>query len=153
MSTIHSPDSSTSAPKLVDLYRTMVRIAETDKAIQLALSSGEIQMQYYPAGGQEAIAAGIAPLLRRDDYMVITYRCIHDIIAKGTPLTEILAELYGRVDGTSKGKGGPMHLSDPQSGLMVTTGIVGGGIPISNGLAVAAQLQGNDRITVQQFFG
>ena len=151
MSTIHSPDSTTKAPLLVDLYRTMVRIAETDKAIQLALSSGEIQMQYYPAGGQEAIAAGIAPLLRRDDYMVITYRCIHDIIAKGTPLREILAELFGRVDGTSKGKGGPMHLSDPQSGLMVTTGIVGGGIPISNGLAVAAQLQGNDRITVSSF--
>lgn len=136
---------------LLGIYATMVRIADADKAIQRSLSAGELQFQYYPAGGQEAIPAALAPLLTRDDAMVITYRCIHDIVAKGTAMREIMAEMYGRAAGTSKGKGGPMHLSDPLSGLMVTTGIVGAGLPIANGLALAAQLQGTGRIAVVTF--
>lgn len=136
---------------MLRIYTTMVRINEADKAIQRGLSAGELQFQYYPAGGQEAIPAGIAPHLRREDYAVITYRCIHDIVAKGTPLREIMAEMYGRSAGTSKGKGGPMHLSDPHAGLMVTTGIVGAGLPIANGLALAAQMQGSGRVTVVNF--
>ncbi len=145
--------ASSSLPRdvLVGLYTTMVRINEADKAIQRGLSAGELQFQYYPAGGQEAISAGIAPHLGRDDYAVITYRCIHDIVAKGTPLNEIMAEMYGKAAGTSKGKGGPMHLSDPHSGLMVTTGIVGAGLPIANGLALAAQLKQSGRVTVANF--
>jgi 2-oxoisovalerate dehydrogenase E1 component len=136
---------------LIRLYTTMVRINESDKAIQRGLSAGEIQFQYYPAGGQEAIPAGIAPHLRQDDYAVITYRCVHDIVAKGTPLREIMAEMYGRAAGTSKGKGGPMHLSDPHSGLMATTGIVGAGLPIANGLGLASQMLGTGRVTVVNF--
>lgn len=136
---------------LVGIYTTMSRIAEADKAIQRSLSAGELQFQYYPAGGQEAIPAALAPLLTREDSMVITYRCIHDIVAKGTPMREIMAEMYGRAAGTSKGKGGPMHLSDPNSGLMATTGIVGAGLPIANGLALAAQLRGTGRIAVVTF--
>ncbi len=135
----------------IRLYATMVRINAADKAIQRALSAGELQFQYYPAGGQEAISAGIAPLLTREDYAVITYRCIHDIVAKGTPLKEIMAEMYGKSAGTSKGKGGPMHLSDPHSGLMVTTGIVGAGLPIANGLALASLLQKTGRVTIVNF--
>ena len=136
---------------MLRIYTTMVRISEADKAIQRGLSAGELQFQYYPAGGQEAIPAGIAPHLRREDYAVITYRCIHDVVAKGTPLKEIMAEMYGRAAGTSKGKGGPMHLSDPHAGLMVTTGIVGAGLPIANGLALATQMQGSGRVTVVNF--
>ncbi len=136
---------------LRQIYTTMARIHEADNAIQRGLSAGELQFQYYPAGGQEAIPAGIAPHLTRDDYAVITYRCIHDIVAKGTPLREIMAEMYGKAAGTSKGKGGPMHLSDPHSGLMVTTGIVGAGLPIANGLALASSLQGTGRVTVVNF--
>lgn len=133
------------------VYTTMARIAAADKAIQRGLSAGEIQFQYYPAGGQEAIPAGIAPHLTREDYAVITYRCVHDIVAKGTPMKEIMAEMYGRAAGTSKGKGGPMHLSDPHSGLMATTGIVGAGLPIANGLALASQMLGTGRVTVVNF--
>lgn len=136
---------------LMRFYTTMARIHESDKAIQRGLSAGELQFQYYPAGGQEAIPAGIAPLLTPDDHAVITYRCIHDIVAKGTPLREIMAEMYGKAAGTSKGKGGPMHLSDPHSGLMVTTGIVGAGLPIANGLALASQLRGTGHVTVVSF--
>jgi 2-oxoisovalerate dehydrogenase E1 component len=135
----------------LELYRVMFTIAETDRTIVRSLAAGELQFQYYPCGGQEAIAAGVGALLKRDDYMVTTYRGIHDIIAKGTPLKEVLAEIHGRIDGTSKGKGGPMHLSDPNSGLMVTTGIVGAGIPIANGLALAEQLRKSQRVTVVSF--
>lgn len=133
------------------VYRTMARIAEADRRICQGLAAGELMFQYYPAGGQEAIPAAIARHLRPDDHAVITYRCIHDTVAKGVPMREVMAEMYGREAGTSKGKGGPMHLSDPNSGLMATTGIVGAGAPIANGLALAAQLKGTGRITLCSF--
>ncbi len=133
------------------IFTTMTRIAICDQRIQQGLAAGDLQFQYYPAGGQEAIPASIASLLNTDDYLVTTYRVIHDIVAKGSPMREILAEMYGKESGTSKGKGGPMHLSDPKSGLMVTTGIVGAGAPIANGLALAAQLLGTGRVTVCSF--
>jgi TPP-dependent pyruvate/acetoin dehydrogenase alpha subunit len=76
---------------------------------------------------------------------------LHDHLAKGVPLRELWAEFLGRATGTCKGKGGPMHITHPASGLMVTTGIVGGGIPVANGLALAAQLDGLDRVTVVNF--
>lgn len=133
------------------VFQTMTRIATTDGEIQKMLAAGELQFQYYPCGGQEAIPAAIEPLLRPDDHMVTTYRGIHDIVAKGTPVREIMAEISGRAAGTSKGKGGPMHLSDPNSGLMVTTGIVGAGLPIADGLGLAARLDGTDRVVVVSF--
>jgi pyruvate dehydrogenase E1 component alpha subunit len=83
--------------------------------------------------------------------MVTTYRGLHDCIAKGVPLGELLAEMCGKFTGTSKGKGGPMHLSDPHSGLMVTTGVVGGGLPIAVGLALSSKLRGDGRVTVVNF--
>lgn len=135
----------------VEIYRTMVRIAECDQRIQRGLAAGDLQFQYYPAGGQEAIPATIARLLNPDDLAVTTYRVIHDIVAKGTPMREIMAEIYGRSTGTCKGKGGPMHLTAPDSGLMVTTGIVGAGAPIAAGLALAESMQGTSRITVCSF--
>lgn len=135
----------------LDLYRTMARVAAADDAIKRGLSAGDIQFQYYPCGGQEAIAAGIAAALSEQDYLLTTYRGIHDIVAKGTPMREIMAELYGRLGGTSKGKGGPMHLSDPATGLMMTTGIVGSGLPVANGLALAAAMRGEDTVTAVCF--
>ncbi len=135
----------------VSIYATMARIAATDSRIQQGLSAGDLQFQYYPCGGQEAIPAAIAPLLTPEDKSVITYRCIHDIVAKGTPIREIIAEMYGRETGTSKGKGGPMHLSDPNSGLMVTTGIVGAGAPIATGIALGEQLKGSGRVVTCSF--
>jgi 2-oxoisovalerate dehydrogenase E1 component len=141
------PDRQTA----LQIYRIMALIAATDKRIQQGLAAGDLQFQYYPCGGQEAIPAAIAPLLTQDDKAVITYRCIHDIVAKGTALREIMAEIYGRETGTSKGKGGPMHLSDPQSGLMVTTGIVGAGAPIATGIALGEQLRGSGHVVTCSF--
>lgn len=135
----------------VEIYRTMARIAACDGRIQQLLAAGAMQFQYYPCGGQEAIPATITKLLNPDDHMVATYRGVHDIISKGTSMREIIAEMAGRESGTSKGKGGAMHLSDPNSGLMVTTGIVGAGMPIANGLALASKLKSTGRVVVCSF--
>ena len=83
--------------------------------------------------------------------MVTTYRGIHDQVAKGVPLAGLFAEALGRTDGVNKGKGGSPHISDPSSGSMLTTAIVGGGAPIANGLALAIQLRAENRITVVNF--
>jgi TPP-dependent pyruvate/acetoin dehydrogenase alpha subunit len=133
------------------IYRTMATIRAMEERITAGLRSGALRMTYYPVTGQEAIPAAVCAHLRPDDAMVTTYRGMHDCIAKGVPLDEMVAEMCGRSTGTSKGKGGPMHLSDPSSGLMVTTGVVGGGLPIAVGLGLAAQLAGTDRVAVANF--
>src|ERR1700677_1033151 len=129
----------------IDIYRQMSRIHEVDKAIQKGLSGGTFQFTYWPMTGQEAIPAAIAPLIDARDYMVTTYRGIHDQVAKGVPLEGLFAEALGRVSGVNKGKGGSPHISSPESGSMLTTAIVGAGAPIANGLALAAQIRAEDR--------
>lgn len=133
------------------IYETMTKINLVDERVRALLMSGKIQIIFYSPRGQECIPAAVGAALEPDDYTVTTYRGVHDSIAAGAPLDEILAEMLGKATGTSKGKGGPMHLSDPNSGLMVTTGIVGGGIPIANGIALASQLKGLNRVTVCNF--
>lgn len=136
---------------LVEIYRQMSRIHEVDKAIQAGLSSGKFQFTYWPMTGQEAIPASIAPLVTADDHMVTIYRGIHDQVAKGVPLKGLFAEALGRVDGVNKGKGGAPHISDPTSGSMLTTAIVGAGTPIANGLALASKMRGSHSVTVVNF--
>jgi TPP-dependent pyruvate/acetoin dehydrogenase alpha subunit len=143
--------SDLSADAALSIYKKMATIRIAEDRIIRGLSSGEFAHSYYPVRGHEAISATLGEVLRPDDYLSATYRCFADIVAKGTPLREIIAEQEGKSTGTSKGKGGPMHVSDPRSGLMVTTGIVGGGIPIAVGLALAAQLEGSDRVAVASF--
>lgn len=133
------------------IYRQMSRIHEVDKAIKAGLSSGAFQFTYWPMTGQEAIPAAIAPLIDHNDRMVTVYRGIHDQVAKGVPLKGLFAEALGRADGVNKGKGGAPHISDPASGSMLTTAIVGAGVPIANGLALAAQLRGEKRVTIVNF--
>ena len=144
-------DLSLTPDRARGIYRTMKRIRVCDERIQMSLKAGHLQFQYYPCGGQEAIPATISQLLTPEDRIVTTYRVVHDIIAKGTPMREVMAEMYGRAAGTCQGKGGPMHLADPASGVMVTTGIVGAGLPIANGLALAEQFHGSDKVVVVSF--
>jgi pyruvate dehydrogenase E1 component alpha subunit len=130
------------------LYETMVTIAACDAALRAAIGAGRATLSYYSPRGQEAVAAGAAAALRPDDYLVTTYRGLHDQIAKGVPLVPLLAEMLGRAGGTGKGKGGPMHIAWPEVGLMVTTGVVGSGLPIAAGLALAAQQQGTGQVAL-----
>lgn len=136
---------------LVSIYRTAVLIKLTDERVRALLQTGELALSYYSPRGQEIVAAATAASLRSQDYIVTTYRGLHDQIAKGVPLRLLLAEYFGKVTGSCKGKGGPMHVTHPESGVMLTTGIVGSGLPIANGLALAAQLKGEDRVVVVNF--
>jgi acetoin:2,6-dichlorophenolindophenol oxidoreductase subunit alpha len=136
---------------LVGMYRTVARIQACDEQLRGLLNAGKIFIFYYSPRGQEIIPAAVSACLRPDDYVVTNYRGIHDEIAKGAPLPELMAEILGRSGGTCKGKGGPMHISDPDSGVMLTTGIVGSGLPIANGLALSSKLQGDGRVTVAYF--
>jgi len=81
----------------------LIRVGED--RIMRGLSSGEFAHMYYPVRGHEAIAGTLGEVLRPDDYLSATYRCFADVVAKGTPLREIVAEQMGKVTGTSKGKG------------------------------------------------
>jgi len=139
------------AENLRNIYSSMARIHEVDRAIQSGLSSGKLQFTYWPMTGQEAIPAVLAELLGPNDYLVTNYRGIHDLVAKGVPLEGLFAEALGREGGLNKGKGGSPHISDPGSGSMLTTAIVGAGAPIANGLALAAQMRGDERITIVNF--
>ncbi len=136
---------------LREIYRQISRIHEVDKAIKAGLSSGKFQFTYWPLTGQEAIPASIAPLVTKDDYMVTIYRGIHDQVAKGVPLKGLFAEALGRASGVNKGKGGSPHISDPGSGSMLTTAIVGAGAPIANGLALASKMRGTKAVTIVNF--
>ncbi len=142
-----TPDRDT----LRRMYELQTLIKQNDERFRSLLMSGQIGLIYYSPRGQECISAGYAVHLRPDDQIVATYRGLHDHLAKGVPLRELWAEFLGKAPGTCKGKGGPMHITHPASGVMVTTGIVGAGIPIANGLALAAQMDGLDRVVVVNF--
>ncbi|HEX8056653.1 MAG TPA: thiamine pyrophosphate-dependent enzyme, partial [Novosphingobium sp.] len=133
------------------IYGQMARIRAVDKAIQAGLSAGKFMFTYWPMTGQECIPATISQLTTERDYMITTYRGIHDQVAKGVDLYGMFAEALGREDGVNKGKGGSPHISDPTSGSMVTTAIVGAGAPIANGLAISAKERGEDRVTIVNF--
>ena len=136
---------------LKDMYRRVALLHANDERVRKVISGGRIAMVYYSYRGQEIIPAAMSANLRDDDTLCTIYRGIHDMLAKGFPLDLLWAELAGRKTGSCKGKGGPMHLTYPEKGIMVTTGIVGSSAPIANGLGWAAQLDGSDRVSVATF--
>ncbi|UXJ50198.1 thiamine pyrophosphate-dependent dehydrogenase E1 component subunit alpha [Pseudomonas citronellolis] len=136
---------------LVGIYRRMTRIKQNDERFRAVLKSGKLVMPYYSPRGQEVIPSAVSACLTDEDYICTIYRGVHDMIAKGIPLKDLWAEFGGRVTGTCKGKGGPMHVTHPATGVMVTTGIVGSSMPIANGLALAAQIRGEKRVSVAYF--
>jgi len=136
---------------LIDIYRRAQLAFQADAWFRAAVMGGTLQIIYYSPRGQEVLAAALMAALRHDDYLVTTYRGLHDALAKGVPPRALFAEYAGRATGTCKGKGGPMHITHPDTGVMVTTGIVGSGMPIGNGLALASQLAGDGRVSVVTF--
>jgi acetoin:2,6-dichlorophenolindophenol oxidoreductase subunit alpha len=136
---------------LLDIYRRAALLKANDERARKVILSGQIAMVYYSYRGQEIIPSVMGNILRDDDTLCTIYRGIHDMLGKGFPLRELWAELAGRTTGSCKGKGGPMHLTFPPKGIMVTTGIVGSSAPIANGLAWGAQLDKSDRVSVCTF--
>ena len=147
MTSAQSPDRRT----LLDIYRRAASIKQNDERFRATIRAGKIVAPYYSPRGQDIIPAAVSVNLTDRDYICTIYRGIHDMIAKGVPLRQLWAEIAGKATGTCKGKGGPMHITHPASGVMVTTGIVGSSMPIANGLALAAQIRGEDRVTVAYF--
>ena len=137
--------------KLLDIYTRTMKVARADEKFRSMLAGGSLAVIYYTVRGQELVSAAMMAALEPTDYLVTTYRGQHDQIAKGVPLDLLFAEIAGKATGTCKGKGGPMHLTYPDMGIMVTTGIVGSSMPIANGLAWAALLDGSKRVVVAYF--
>jgi pyruvate dehydrogenase E1 component alpha subunit len=142
-----TPDQAT----LIDIYRRMALIARNDERFRAVIKAGKIVAPYYSPKGQECIPAAVSVNLTEQDYICTIYRGVHDMLAKGVPSRLLWAEIAGRATGTCKGKGGPMHITHPASGVMVTTGIVGSSMPIATGLALASQIRGEKRVAVAYF--
>jgi len=138
--------------RLIDVYEKMARIRSfEEKAVELFLK-GVLPGFLHSSIGQEAVSVGACMALRDDDYMISTHRGHGDIIAKGAKTDRMMAELFAKKTGYCKGKGGSMHIADLDLGILGATGIVGGGLPIANGAALACQLKGGDQVCLS-FFG
>jgi TPP-dependent pyruvate/acetoin dehydrogenase alpha subunit len=138
--------------ELVEILRKMILIREFDLlAIELRKAK-RIYGALHPYVGEEAVAVGVCAALRPSDRITSTHRGHGHCIAKGADINRMMAELFGRVDGYCKGKGGSMHIADFAIGMLGANGIVGGGMPIACGAALAAQLEGAGGVAAC-FFG
>ena len=116
---------------LVDLYVTMRRIRRAEETIAALYPEQEIRCPTHLSIGQEAGAAGVCLALRTTDTAVSTHRCHAHYIAKGGELRGMFAELYGRATGCCGGKGGSMHLTAPEVGMLGASAIVAGSVPLA----------------------
>jgi pyruvate dehydrogenase E1 component alpha subunit len=139
-------------PDLGEMLRQMMLIRAFDELAIALRSAGKIYGTVHPYVGQEAIAVGVCATLGHTDRVTSTHRGHGHCIAKGADINRMMAELFGRVDGYCKGKGGSMHIADFAIGMLGANGIVGGGLPIATGAALAAQLEGRGNVAVC-FFG
>lgn len=133
------------------LYRAMALVSKADARVRKALSSGEAAMSYWPVQGQEAMSAGAMLALSGADQLVTTYRGLGDVVAKGIDLPGYFGEILGRSTGLSKGKAGAMGIYDPGHGVAWTTGIVGAGPLIANGIALAASHKRTGQVVLVSF--
>jgi acetoin:2,6-dichlorophenolindophenol oxidoreductase subunit alpha len=138
--------------RLPDAYRQMLIIRKFEETIRDLYQQGKIRGSFHPCVGQEATAVGGCWPLRQDDAMSCTYRGHGHALAKGLSPRAAMAEMLGRATGCCKGKGGSMHFTDNEHGLLVANAIVAAGIPHAAGVALAAQMQGNHRVALA-FFG
>lgn len=134
--------------ELISLYETMWTIRFFDEKVDQLFARGLIHGTTHLAVGQEATATGSGAVLRQTDWITATHRGHGQTIAKGTNVNGMMAELFGRTNGTNKGKGGSMHIAELETGNLGANGIVGGGYPIATGAALTAKLKKQDRIAL-----
>ncbi len=137
---------------LLELYGLLLRIRRFEERIVALYPEQQMKTPAHLCLGQEGVPAGVCSQLTREDYIFSTHRSHGHCIAKGMSLHAIAAELYGRETGCCRGRGGSMHLVDPDHGIPGSTAIVGGSIPLAVGAALSSRMQGNGRIAVA-FFG
>ncbi|HEY6610260.1 MAG TPA: thiamine pyrophosphate-dependent enzyme, partial [Pseudomonas sp.] len=131
----------------VSLLRDMLRIRRLEERAAELYGEGKIRGFLHLYIGEEAVATGALHALEADDAVVATYREHGHALLRGTPMNAIMAEMYGRREGCSHGRGGSMHLFDAARRFFGGNAIVGGGIPLAVGLALAERMQGGKRIT------
>jgi pyruvate dehydrogenase E1 component alpha subunit len=141
-------------PDAATCYELLARMAlirrfeeEAGRQYQRAKAGGFLHL----AIGEEATIVGTTSVMREEDFLIGTYRTHGHAIARGTEPNRVMAELFGRVDGTSGGRGGSMHIFDAERRFMGGYGIVGGNLPIAAGLGLASQYKGEDAVTVCMF--
>jgi 2-oxoisovalerate dehydrogenase E1 component len=144
--------STLSHERHLALYRIMLLIRRTEEQMARAHAMGLIPGACHTYVGEEAVATGVCANLRDDDAVFSTHRGHGHALAKGVPAREVAAELFGRVTGCSKGRGGSMHLFKPEVGMMGTSGIVGPCILQATGAGYTFKLLNTDRVGVA-FFG
>ena len=142
------PDRDT----LLKIFHQMLLIRRFEEKCAESYSLGKIGGFCHLYIGQEAVAVGSILALRPNDYVITSYREHGQAIAKGISPNAVMAELYGKADGCSKGKGGSMHLFDASVNFLGGHAIVGGQIPLATGVAFASKYQGTDQVTLC-FFG
>jgi pyruvate dehydrogenase E1 component alpha subunit len=130
----------------------LVRIRRFEERCVELYSAEKIRGFMHLSIGEEAIAVGVMRALEPDDAVVATYREHGHALARGVPAGAVMAEMYGKVEGVSRGRGGSMHLFDARTRFYGGNAIVGGGLPVAAGLALADLLQRRDRVTAC-FFG
>ena len=147
-------DATTNIPAetLRMMHETMVRIRKFEERVAELVSKNEIICPCHLYIGEEAVATGVCSALRKDDYVFSTHRSHGHYIAKGGDLKALMAELYCRATGCSRGRGGSMHITSHGVGLPGSSAIVAGTIPLAVGAALAFSLQKSDRVSVA-FFG
>lgn len=137
---------------LEDFYRTMLRIRFCEESLVEPILNKEIKTPCHLYTGQEAIATGVCLALEKDDYVFGTHRSHGHYLAKGGDIKELIAEIYGKETGCSKGRGGSMHIISKEAGFLGSTPIVAGIIPLALGVALAIKAQGRS-LTSTCFFG
>jgi pyruvate dehydrogenase E1 component alpha subunit len=137
---------------LSELQASMLRIRLVEESIANKYSEQKMRCPTHLSIGQEAIAVGVCSNLTNEDQVLSTHRAHAHYLAKGGGLNSMLAEIYGKVTGCSKGMGGSMHLIDKSVGFMGSTAIVGNTIPVAVGSALAMKIK-NKRSLSCVFFG
>jgi 2-oxoisovalerate dehydrogenase E1 component len=147
-----TPKETLPNAELLGLWRQMLVIRRTEEQLARSYQAGLIHGACHTYVGEEAVATGVCAHLRLDDAVFSTHRGHGHALAKGVPPREVIAELFGRVTGCSRGRGGSMHLFSPEVGLMGTSGIVGPCILQATGAGYTFKLLNMDRVGVA-FFG
>jgi len=141
-----------SVESLLDIFRRMLLIRRFEDYLYQLFLQGLVPGTLHQYQGQEAVAVGVCSALRTDDVIFSTHRPVGHLIAKGSSVRGIAAEMWGKATGCVGGKGGQMHLTDVSVGAMPSNAIVGANIPIATGAALGFKLNGIDRVAVS-FFG
>src|SRR5574341_762898 len=134
------------------VYEQMVKIREFEEMVNELYMKALMPGLAHLYSGQEAVAVGVCEALRRDDYITSTHRGHGHCLAKGAAIDRMFAELLGKEAGYCKGKGGSMHIADPESGNLGANAIVGGSAGIATGAAFSAKMRGSDQVVIC-FFG